>query len=202
MQNFNVAEPSSRARNSSVGIVPSTSPSITCFPSGKKFLLDSPTFDIKDISHALSMTCRYNGHVRHFYSVAEHSVIVSLLMAELKLGDPMEGLMHDAHEAYVGDIVSPWKQRMPDFRKIEEFVETELRNYYYLPTATTFGCHQADRLAYAIEDQVLRSGDASDIDAEMRAKAGRLVDAGWRTLNLYPEEANKAFLKRYEELLP
>lgn len=179
-----------------------TRPSITCFPSGRKFLLDSPTFDIEDIAHSLGMTCRYNGHVRHFYSVAEHSVIVSLLMEEEKLGDPMEGLLHDAHEAYLGDIVAPWKPRMPDFQKLEKFVENELRDHFQLPPSPTAGCHEADRLAYAIEDQVLRNGNASDIPPELRRRADKMIEKGWRTLNLLPEEATKAFLKRWNELLP
>ena len=62
---------------------------------------------IEDIAHALANICRYTGHVRKFYSVAQHCV----LMADAYLpGDPLQKLLHDAAEAYVGDMASPWKQ--------------------------------------------------------------------------------------------
>ena len=78
---------------------------------GKSFDLLHPTSDmvcIEDIAHALSQLCRYTGHTRDFYSVAQHSVLMSL-DSDLP-GDPMAKLLHDADEAYVGDTASPWKQ--------------------------------------------------------------------------------------------
>ena len=61
---------------------------------------------IEDIAHALANICRYTGHVKQFYSVAQHSV----LMANADLpGDPLVRLLHDSVEAYIGDLASPWK---------------------------------------------------------------------------------------------
>lgn len=76
-------------------------------------------FEIEDIAHNLAHICRYGGSVRWHYSVAEHSVLVSeSLPAEYQL----HGLLHDAAEAVVGDMVSPLKARMPDFAEIEQQV--------------------------------------------------------------------------------
>lgn len=73
--------------------------------SGRKFDLVSPNEDMvdpTDIAHSLSMQCRFNGHTRHFYSVAQHCVLVA-------------DLLHDATEAYVGDLVRPLKEGMREF---------------------------------------------------------------------------------------
>lgn len=77
---------------------------------GKVFDLLNPSPDmvcIEDIAHSLAYQCRYTGHTREFYSVAQHCV----LMAENPdlPGDPLQKLMHDAAEAYIGDIANPWK---------------------------------------------------------------------------------------------
>ena len=78
---------------------------------GKAFDLLNPQPEmvcIEDIAHSLAYQCRYTGHTREFYSVAQHCV----LMAENPdlLGDPMAKLLHDASEAYIGDIAKPWKR--------------------------------------------------------------------------------------------
>lgn len=95
--------------------------------SGRRFFpLDPrPTeVDFRDIGHALSLICRYGGHVRRFYSVAEHST----LLAEhfLMRGDftwARYALLHDAPEAYIGDMVRPLKTGMTLFKTAERAVE-------------------------------------------------------------------------------
>jgi uncharacterized protein len=64
---------------------------------------------IGDIAHALSNICRYGGHSRAFYSVAEHSVLVSLVVEKTHPEHAFAALMHDATEAYVGDVPRPLK---------------------------------------------------------------------------------------------
>lgn len=82
--------------------------------SGRKFDLANPTADMvdpNDIAHSLSMQCRFNGHTISFYSVAQHCCLVAdLVPAEHQLA----ALLHDATEAYVGDMVRPLKEAMRD----------------------------------------------------------------------------------------
>lgn len=72
---------------------------------------------IEDIAHALSNQCRFGGHLRMFYSVAQHSIhCYQLVSAEYQL----QALMHDASEAYLMDIPSPVKHRLNNYCEIED----------------------------------------------------------------------------------
>lgn len=73
--------------------------------------------DINDIAWSLSMQCRYAGHVTRFYSVAEHSILVSQLVPAT---DALWGLLHDATEAYLQDLVQPLKVDLPEYRAHED----------------------------------------------------------------------------------
>ena len=83
---------------------------------------DPAQIDLEDIAHALSNQCRFTGHTREFYSVAQHSVLVSY---ECDPEDALWGLLHDATEAYVSDICRPVK-RFTEWGKAYEDVEVEL----------------------------------------------------------------------------
>jgi hypothetical protein len=73
--------------------------------------------DPADIAHALAMLCRYGGHVTHFYSVAEHCVLMSQAVAP---ENALWALLHDATEAYMGDMIRPLKHAMPAYRQAED----------------------------------------------------------------------------------
>lgn len=88
---------------------------ILTFTGRRMWPLDPRPADIciEDIAHALSLTCRFTGHCREFYSVAQHSVLVSLYVKEHG-GDAalqLAALLHDASEAYLPDVARPVKQR-------------------------------------------------------------------------------------------
>lgn len=90
---------------------------------------DPDDIDIYDIAHSLSMLCRYNGHCRQFYSVAEHSVLLSHTV------DPENApwaLMHDAVEAYFGDMVRPVKVDLPEFVSHERNLEVVIAGKFSL----------------------------------------------------------------------
>lgn len=92
---------------------------------GRKFVPLNPRprdVDIIDIAHALSLQCRFLGHVKTFYSVAEHSVRVSWLFEPMTRLVQLAGLLHDAAETYLADVSSPVKQTMPEYQIAEELV--------------------------------------------------------------------------------
>ncbi len=109
-------------------------------------------FDIRDIAHALSLICRFGGHVKRFYSVAQHSIIVSQIVPQ---ENRIEGLMHDACEAYVGDMVKPLKMEMREFEKLED----EL--YEIISVKFGFPKHKSENVKYA--DGVMLSTEARDL---------------------------------------
>lgn len=84
---------------------------------GKRFEIFNPQPDaicIEDIAHSLAHICRFNGHTKKFYSVAEHSLNCARIAAALTT-DPRAvwaTLMHDAHEAYTCDIPKPWRDSL------------------------------------------------------------------------------------------
>lgn len=91
--------------------------------SGEEVYIDEiaeSAFNIEDIAHSLSLQCRFNGHVTHFYSVAQHSLnLVDALFSHCEKNNIkadanflLSALLHDAAETYTGDIVRPYKQRL------------------------------------------------------------------------------------------
>lgn len=174
---------------------------------GRKFYLlaEYPGFNIAEIAHALSHACRYGGHCNQFYSVAEHSVLVSEIAEELKLCDPFEALLHDASEAYVCDIPGPWKHLLPDYQKLEADLERKLQFFFDLP-AKTLGCKEADLIALMVEGRALLvSRGETMIEGGIPAKYGPLADFwiarhGRSIFGLSPAGARTSFMHRYEKL--
>ena len=93
---------------------------------------DPESIDVGDIAQALSNQCRFGGHSRAFYSVAQHSTIVSDVCAErgASPAEALAALLHDAGEAYLVDLPHPLKHRSdlgPPYRKAEELLEEAIR---------------------------------------------------------------------------
>lgn len=86
---------------------------------------------LEDIAHSLSLTCRFNGHCRKFYSVAQHSCLVASRLIDTHKAPTQAiqwGLMHDAAEAYLGDIIRPIKKVMAEvFYPMENHLNAIIR---------------------------------------------------------------------------
>lgn len=120
--------------------------------SGKHFDLLDPKpeqVDHRDIFAAISKLCRFTGHCSEMYTVGQHSLLVmSLVPPEFRF----EALMHDAAEAYTGDIGTPMKVALgPAFREIEHRIEAVVREKYGLPVKLSPEVKHADLVALKLE---------------------------------------------------
>lgn len=142
--------------------------------SGLWFDFNDPQTDqiiIEDIAAALSKICRYNGHVPNFYSVAEHCCYVADWLDTHGYSHlAFAGLMHDAAEAYLGDIVNPMK-RLPSFQAVyspmEEIVETVIGNAFNVDLYPIDPIvKQADKAVYEWEVENIRTGQIKGYDPQ------------------------------------
>lgn len=158
--------------------------------------------DIQDIAHALSNMCRYAGHCREMYSVAEHSVLVSNILRTLYPDDVMSrwaGLLHDATEAYVCDLPTPLKVLLPEFMRIEDELGVKIALKYGIQWTeeVTRRVKQADAIALSTEARLLFE-DVSGWDSIRTTPAmPELLDAA------FPQDSRKAkwgFLNEFEKV--
>jgi len=163
--------------------------------SGTRHIITDPQPDdilIEDIAHGLSMQCRYNGAVERFYSVAEHSVIVVNTLAATYPDHPrlkqllMIGLLHDAAEAYLGDIVRGLKYKLPYY--------LDLENKWLRVIFESFGILTSDidlfwEMVKDADDEVL----ATEASTLLKSKG-----VGWNVMkNHSPHKAIKHDFKCY-----
>lgn len=154
-------------------------------------------FNVFDIAHHLSNLCRYAGGVRSFFSVAQHSVLVSRLC-------PPEhavcGLFHDMGEMAMVDIPSPLKKLLPEYKRIEERIERDMFGKLGIAYPMPPEVKQADIAARYIEQRDLMpryderywSGTSEELLGKVREYP--------RLIPLPPEAARALFLAEYAKL--
>ncbi len=106
---------------------------------------------IEDIAHALALCNRFAGHSKRPISVAQHSVFVSRLSGS----DALQGLFHDASEAYIGDITK-WIKASPPFdgyRVLEERIQTRIFQKFGCDTVISDRVKEADKLMLRFEGE-------------------------------------------------
>lgn len=166
-------------------------PSITT-RSGRQVSLMNPQpgqIDIGDIAHGLAYQCRFNGQTTRFYSIAQHCLMVaSILPAPLKLA----GLLHDAAEAYLGDIVQPLKLLLPDFQLIEDRFSAVIGARLGVSLDHIPEVKKADLIALATEKRDLLPKEKCRWEVlDGIAPLGRL------TLPMSPEKAEETFITTF-----
>ncbi|WP_312299152.1 phosphohydrolase [Stutzerimonas nitrititolerans] len=163
---------------------------------GQRFDLLQPRASqiaVLDIAHALAHLCRFNGHASRHYSVAQHSLLVaSIVPPEHQLA----ALLHDATEAYVGDMVRPLKQVMPEYQQIEQRIWLAICERFDIAPELPECVREADMIALATERAQLMPHHPGEWDC--LAGVTPLPDAldHWT-----PQQAQTQYLDRLLELL-
>ncbi|MDJ1009425.1 MAG: HD family hydrolase [Paracoccaceae bacterium] len=182
--------------------------------SGRRLDLLDPTpvdIEIEDIAHGLAFVARWNGQTEgdYPYSVAEHSLLVETLLGRISAGiEPkwrLAGLLHDAPEYVIGDMISPVKNAVgPDYGRLDERLAAAINLRFGLPAAIPAPVKkkikQADRVSAWLE--------ATQIAGFSVAEANRFfgvpdpdVTQGVSIAPRPPAEVRAAFTRRHAELL-
>ncbi|AZC55407.1 phosphohydrolase [Pseudomonas chlororaphis] len=146
-----------------------------------------------DIAHALAHLCRFNGHTRQHYSVAQHSLLVADLCPEKH---QLVALLHDATEAYIGDMVRPLKQVMPQYRQVEESIWQAICNRFNLEPTLPECVVRADLVLLATERRDLMPDHSGEWDCLKGIPA-----RGARIIPLTAQEASLQFFSRLMDLM-
>lgn len=148
---------------------------------------------VTDIAHALSHVCRFAGHTREFYSVAQHSVLASRIVPP---EHALAALFHDATEAYIGDVARPLKQLLPDYKAIEARLQSDIFAKLGLPAELPASVKRADLVLLATEQRDLMPAhdDEWALIADVEPLAGRIEPwSCWVACTM--------FLERYRDLV-
>ncbi|WP_018234320.1 hypothetical protein [Thioalkalivibrio thiocyanodenitrificans] len=168
--------------------------------SGRRFYPIAPRAEdvvIEDIAHALANMCRFNGHCSDYYSVAQHSVLVSEAVERALPGDPMaalQGLLHDATEAYLPDVPSPVKPFLFGFKRIENRVMAALCQALHIPQAFPPEIKAADLAILWDEARALLKEPPSDWHVPV-------IPLGVQISPWEPKKAKRLFMDRFRSLL-
>ena len=148
--------------------------------------------DIEDIAHALSLQCRFTGHVHEFYSVAQHCCLVA---EKVPASDRLWALLHDAPEAYLIDLAKPVKKapQLAGYRDAEDVLMNVIASRFGLPDCCPPSVEEADTRMLMTEAHSL-----------MTMHPQWLVDAPWtryaETIDPWtPQIAKIRFLNRFHE---
>lgn len=169
---------------------------------GKRFDpydLEEAVFDIEDIAHALSNICRFVGHSKSFYSVAQHSAYVAEIVKNLGASQDVQlaALMHDASEAYLADIPAPMKRHksFKFYRDLEEEVQGAIHAKFGLILAADVGVD-----VIGLADRICLSAEARDLMGNPQDWENMPMPWQKTIVPIGPSEAEALFLQTFKEL--
>ena len=163
--------------------------------------LANPTpemIDLPTIAAALSKICRFGGHVPRYYSVAEHCVLAAAhAFSDGYIGNVLEAiLLHDAAEAYVGDVVKPLKVLLPEYADIEQRMENAVAARFGIDFD---GCSDVikryDRIMLKAEKIAMWPDDSEHWEGWQDIETRRTRIRFWK-----PRKAEKHFLVAAERM--
>ncbi|USV41087.1 phosphohydrolase [Xanthomonas phage BUDD] len=155
---------------------------------------DPESILIEDIAHALSKVCRFAGHVDRFYSVAEHSIHVSYAVPP---EHALQALLHDATEAYLCDIPTPFKRMIPAYAELEDNLWAVIAEKYGVPFKLHETVKLADRMLLLSERDALKEHSKRQWPAEYE---NHRRWEGFYEMNLTQEQTARVFLLRFAKL--
>lgn len=135
-----------------------TDPNWMQLASGIRFWALNPDINfilLPDIAHSLAFQCRFGGHTRKFYSVAQHCILVSDLVREDSVELKLAGLLHDATEAYLVDLPRPVKNQMPIYKEVEDKLAALISKRFGLAPQLFIDVKKYDEEALSIEARSL-----------------------------------------------
>jgi uncharacterized protein len=166
---------------------------------GKKFFLLDPILediDIKDIAHGLALQCRWTGQCKHHYSIAQHSYYCSLIGPEK---EALDRLLHDASEAYMGDMNRPLKhytQAGEPYRIQEAMLQGLIRIRFGLGREPASVKIADNQMLFAERDQLMKKVEGDDTrDINQDFGTADIKICQW-----IPEFAETMFLSRFHAL--
>jgi len=124
--------------------------------------------EIIDIAHSLSLLCRFAGHIKSFYSVAEHSIWVS---EKVSKQHALQALLHDASEAYLIDLPKPIKDEIPQYLEVEDKLMKVIGKKFGFdyPLCDEVKLYDREALFFEWENKVL-SDNFQSMDSETAKK--------------------------------
>lgn len=149
--------------------------------------LDAKDFNLDDIAHGLSQICRFTGQSKRFYSVAQHSCLVADLVynntKDVELAK--SALLHDATEAYLGDIPGPFKKLCPGYEMLERSFGEKIQDRF--------------KLKYEFSHPEIKKADVALLLAEMEILFDHPIDIGISredfpcSYKIFPVDAKSAY---------
>lgn len=139
---------------------------------------------LEDIAHALSLSCRGGGHLKYFYSVAQHSLNCAAEARARGWSERLQlaCLLHDASEAYLSDVIRPIKGRLTNYLEIEAAVMEKILEKFGLSGLT----EEENKKWKQIDDEILYYElirllpDGQDLPAPRLSAQPDIAERDWR----------------------